>query len=531
MLGCAKMIVFSLLAYSLIPASSRTLTLASSISFLISVLTTNCWLAVGAPPCDDSATRMFPMPVRYSMRRIIFSLFLVETLGLALKYFSIRASSPWWAWPLNLKPVWFYQGSFAEDTAAAIYDAGNMVVWWMGIPAMCFVAYQAFRRRSLALALILIAFLAQWISWARIDRAAFQYHYYTSLPFVILALGYFAAEVWHGASRRTWQFARVAAAVALMGPVILWMLRLPLCALAGVESVNKGSQACNGNPGNLVVTPSAAALVAGILIIVIVLVRLLMALGRPRADGRPLELRDLVPLAVAAAVGVVALALAWLLPSTDPLLSIPGLIPEVIALSGRDPAGPGRAAGPHRAGRPTLRRRPDRRGRDLVRDPLPEHLRAPAAVRDGQRLPGAAADVPVPLPVLGEHDRPERGDLVRGPALRAAGRVPDDRLCRRRVRDVDLAPGAGGRARVRGRWRAGRRDGRGLSRARPEPGADGARATGRARVPVGPPSPAGSAGPADASSATTAGRGDGGTAAVKCGGRLPVAASRRITKP
>ncbi len=170
------------------------------------------------------------------------------------------ASSPWWAWPLNLKPVWFYQGSFAGNTAAAIYDAGNVVIWWMGIPAMAFVAYQAFKRRSLALALILIAFLAQWISWARIDRAAFQYHYYTSLPFVVMALAYFAAEVWHGASRRTWLFARVAAAVALMGPVILWMVRLPLCAVAGVEQVNKGSQACNGNPGNLVVTPAAAAL-------------------------------------------------------------------------------------------------------------------------------------------------------------------------------------------------------------------------------------------------------------------------------
>ena len=24
------------------------------------------------------------------------------------------ASSPWWAWPLNLKPVWFYQGSYAD---------------------------------------------------------------------------------------------------------------------------------------------------------------------------------------------------------------------------------------------------------------------------------------------------------------------------------------------------------------------------------------------------------------------------------
>ena len=93
-----------------------------------------------------------------------------------------------------------------------------MVIWWLSIPAMVFVAYQAFRRRSLALALILIAFLAQWVSWARIDRAAFQYHYYTSLPFVMLALAYFVAEVWHGASRRTWLLARVAAAVALMGP-------------------------------------------------------------------------------------------------------------------------------------------------------------------------------------------------------------------------------------------------------------------------------------------------------------------------
>jgi len=242
------------------------------------------------------------------------------------------ASSPWWAWPLNLKPVWFYQGSFAGDTAGSIYDAGNVAIWWMGIPAMVFVAYQAFRRRSLALALILIGFLAQWVSWARIDRAAFQYHYYTSLPFVVMALGYFVAEVWHGASRRTWLLARVAAALALLGPVILWVIRLPLCVLAGVESVNSGSQACNGNPGNLVVTPAAFALAAVGLVTVIVLVRLLMALGRPRADGRGLEPRDLLPLVITAIAGGAALALSRLLPSTDPLFSIPGIIPEVIAL-------------------------------------------------------------------------------------------------------------------------------------------------------------------------------------------------------
>ena len=119
---------------------------------------------------------------------------------------------------MNLKPVWFYQEGLAAGTSAALYDAGSLVIWWMGIPAIAFVAWMAFKRRSLALTLIAIGFAAQWIPWARIDRAAFQYHYYTALPFVVLALAYFAAELWHGASRHTWALARIAAAIAIVAP-------------------------------------------------------------------------------------------------------------------------------------------------------------------------------------------------------------------------------------------------------------------------------------------------------------------------
>ena len=43
------------------------------------------------------------------------------------------ASSPWWAWPMNLKPVWFYEEGLAAGTAAALYDAGSLVIWWLGI--------------------------------------------------------------------------------------------------------------------------------------------------------------------------------------------------------------------------------------------------------------------------------------------------------------------------------------------------------------------------------------------------------------
>ncbi len=176
------------------------------------------------------------------------------------------ASSPWWAWPLNLKPVWFYQESLAGGTSAALYDAGSLVIWWLGIPAMAFVAWMAFKRRSLALTLIAIGFAAQWIPWARIDRAAFQYHYYTSLPFVVLALAYFVAEVWHGASRHTWALARGAAALAIMGPAILWLLDRPLCAFVGVDSVNPNSAACPAVIPDFVLTLRTAglAVVAGV---------------------------------------------------------------------------------------------------------------------------------------------------------------------------------------------------------------------------------------------------------------------------
>ncbi len=242
------------------------------------------------------------------------------------------ASSPWWAWPLNLKPVWFYQGGFADNTAASIYDAGNMVIWWLGVPAMVFVAYQAFRRQSLGLALILIGFLAQWVSWARIDRAAFQYHYYTSLPFVVMALAYLLGELWHGASRRTWLLARASAAVAVMGPVILWILRQPLCTLANVNGVNPGSQACNGNPGNLVVTPSTAALVVVAFVTLAVLGSQLLDLSRPRADGRAIGLADLIPVAVTAIAGGALLALSRFLPSDTPLFALPGIVPEIVAV-------------------------------------------------------------------------------------------------------------------------------------------------------------------------------------------------------
>ena len=154
------------------------------------------------------------------------------------------ASSPWWAWPLDLKPVWFFQERYADGATGLIYDTGNLVVFWLGLAGMGFSAWAAWRRRSLALAVVVIMWAALWLPWARVDRAAFQYHVYASLPFMILALSYFLAELWHGPSVRVWFLGRVAAALAVLGMPLLWLLRTPLCILSGTAVAHPDGVAC-----------------------------------------------------------------------------------------------------------------------------------------------------------------------------------------------------------------------------------------------------------------------------------------------
>jgi len=135
---------------------------------------------------------------------------------------------------------------------------------------MAWTAWTAWRRRSTALALVVIGFAGQWLPWSRIDRATFQYHYYTTLPFLVLAVGYFLAELWHGPSARTWLLARASAAVAIVAPALLWLLRAPLCAVSGVQQMKPGSQACGYVSEAFVLTERVAVsllvLVVGVLV-------------------------------------------------------------------------------------------------------------------------------------------------------------------------------------------------------------------------------------------------------------------------
>jgi predicted membrane-bound dolichyl-phosphate-mannose-protein mannosyltransferase len=132
------------------------------------------------------------------------------------------AGSPWWSWPLVLKPVYWYFGAAGGGDNAYIYDAGNVVLFWAGIVAFGWCAIAAIRARSVPLAFVVFAGLVQYVAWIPIARVLFFYHFFTVLPFYLLALAAALAFLWETGRARlvVGYLAAAAAAFAYFYPFI-----------------------------------------------------------------------------------------------------------------------------------------------------------------------------------------------------------------------------------------------------------------------------------------------------------------------
>src|SRR5439155_1403526 len=75
------------------------------------------------------------------------------------------AGSPWWSWPLDLKPVYWYFGASGGGANGYIYDAGNIVLFWAALPAAALIVALAVRARSHSPALPSPAMRAPYLPW------------------------------------------------------------------------------------------------------------------------------------------------------------------------------------------------------------------------------------------------------------------------------------------------------------------------------------------------------------------------------
>lgn len=118
--------------------------------------------------------------------------------------------SPWWKWPLILKPMWFNQDKFEpEGFASTIFCMGNPWVFYIGAACMLAVLilfvrkYIRFRHSvelrkgdgDLTLMVIVIGFLAQYLPWVLVPRGMYMYHYFASVPFIVLATAWLLGQI------------------------------------------------------------------------------------------------------------------------------------------------------------------------------------------------------------------------------------------------------------------------------------------------------------------------------------------------
>lgn len=98
-------------------------------------------------------------------------------------------ASPFWSWPLNLYPVWYFV-DYLEGSVANIFASGNPAVFIIGIGSLFFALIEGLRKKALKLLLIVSLFLVFWLPWSISPRIMFLYHFSPSIPFLCLATGY-----------------------------------------------------------------------------------------------------------------------------------------------------------------------------------------------------------------------------------------------------------------------------------------------------------------------------------------------------
>lgn len=97
-------------------------------------------------------------------------------------------SSHWYTWPIMIKPVWYYVSYLGGGIRGTIVGIGNPAIWWFGIIAMLFVLAKSLIKRNKECLFILTFILCTWLPYLFIDRAMFMYHFFPTLPFIMLAI-------------------------------------------------------------------------------------------------------------------------------------------------------------------------------------------------------------------------------------------------------------------------------------------------------------------------------------------------------
>jgi len=136
--------------------------------------------------------------------------------------------SEWYEWPIIWWPIWFYSGTGYQPSGmiSSISCMGNPAVWWTGLAALIATFYYLAtkKRKPESYSLVVIAFLSQFLPWVLVPRSTFIYHYFASVPFIILCTSLMLDRI-RSRSKKTFITVSV---VLLAAALILFIMFYPL---------------------------------------------------------------------------------------------------------------------------------------------------------------------------------------------------------------------------------------------------------------------------------------------------------------
>ena len=156
--------------------------------------------------------------------------------------------SPWYEWPLILKPMWYAEDLYEPaGYASTIFCMGNPWVFYLGALAMLMVLglflgklvlgrklqspLLAEETNAHALTVLSVGFLVQYLPWVLVPRSMYIYHYFASVPFIIMATGYLLSLL------KTPKARWAAVSLYLLGAAALFVIFYPYAsgALTSIE--------------------------------------------------------------------------------------------------------------------------------------------------------------------------------------------------------------------------------------------------------------------------------------------------------
>ena len=145
--------------------------------------------------------------------------------------------SPWWQWPFTVRPMWYYWGggNVSSDTISTLSASGSPAVWWLCSLATFYYVGKSLLRTALGLPaksnatpVVLVGLAANYLPWVLVTRCTFIYHFFTTVPFIVLCGGLFLFQ--QEEENSNWKWIRWAWMCCV---VLLFLLLYP--GISGLE--------------------------------------------------------------------------------------------------------------------------------------------------------------------------------------------------------------------------------------------------------------------------------------------------------